>query len=501
MSREGSSAPLLALAVDRSDRRPLQRQIYDQVREAVLARRLPPGRRLPSTRALAGELACARNTVTGAFEQLLAEGYLEGRVGSGTYVSSVLPDHLLAAARPATSGPQAEPSSPPVLSRRGAALAALRRPVRRAGLAFVHGVPDLSEFPFDVWGRLLGRVWRRPTRALLAHGEPAGFGPLRTAIARYLGAARALDCQADQVLITSGAQQALDLAVRVLLDPGEAVWMEDPGYPGLLGPVLAAGLRAVPVPVDAQGLSVQAGRGLAPEARLAVATPSHQHPLGITMSLGRRLELLDWARESSSWVLEDDYDSEYRYAGRPLASLQGLDAARPDGGCVLYVGSFSKVLFPSLRLGYLVVPRPLVAAFAAARGALDDHPSAIAQPALAAFIEDGHFAAHVRRMRTRYQARQTCLLNAADRHLNGLLEFQPDESGMHLVARLAPPLARRLDDRQATTRAAAAGITVSPLSSYFQGPATRQGLLIGYAAVPEAEIEAGVKALAGALRS
>jgi GntR family transcriptional regulator/MocR family aminotransferase len=219
------------------------------------------------------------------------------------------------------------------------------------------------------------------------------------------------------------------------------------------------------------------------------------------MSLGRRLELLDWARETGSWVLEDDYDSEYRYAGRPLASLQGLDAARPDGGRVLYVGSFSKVLFPSLRLGYLVVPRPLTAAFAAARGALDDHPAATAQPALAAFIEDGHFAAHVRRMRTRYHRRQQCLLNAAERHLDGLLELQPDESGMHLVARLSPALARRLDDRQAAARAAAAGITVSPLSTYYQGPATRQGLLIGYAAVPEAEIETGVKSLAGALCS
>jgi len=497
-------APLLALALDRAAGAPLHRQLYAGVRDAVLAGRLAPGTRLPSTRTLAEELDCSRNTVVTAFEQLLSEGYLEGRHGSGTYVSSVLPDALLGvAARHRDSA--VKQAGGRGLSARGRAIAGLERPRRRSGQAFLTGVPDVGEFPFDVWGRLLGRIWRRPPPELLYYRSAAGHLPLRHAIAETLRATRALVCTADQVLVTTGGQQAIDLVARLLLDPGDAVWLEEPGYLGLRGALVAAGAQLCPVPVDGEGLSVAAGRKIAPKARLVAVTPSHHYPLGTVMSLARRLALLDWARANDAWILEDDYDSEYRYAGRPLASLQGLDAGRGnDGGRVLYVGTFSKVLFPALRLGYLVVPPSLVEPLGRARESLDDRPSAVAQPALAQFIDDGHLAAHVRRMRRRYAARQAALLEAARRHLDGLLSLAPDEAGLHLVARLGPRLAGRMSDRAAAARAAAAGIAVTPLSDFYMDGAlaadpANQGLMLGYAAVPENEIEPAVKRLAAAL--
>jgi len=532
MPRRASSAPLLGLARDSlaggvAGGVALHRQLYGQVRELVLSGRLAPGARLPSSRGLARDLGCARNTVIAAYDQLLSEGYLEGRHGSGTYVSRVLPEERLTARRPrpAAPAPKGAPQGAPQgasgpaagpgrLSARGRALAELGPDRPRGGApprAFTPGIPELGAFPFELWGRLLARAWRRPPEALARHGDPAGHRPLREAIARYLCAVRALRCDWTQVIVTSGAQQGLDLAARLLLDPGEAAWIEDPGYLGLRGPLLAAQAQVVPLPVDRDGISVTEGRRRAPTARLAVVTPSHQYPLGVTMSLARRLELLDWAREAGAWILEDDYDSEFRYAGRPLAALQGLDADRAGddgarGGRVIYLGTFSKILFPSLRLGYLVVPPELADPLARARAALDDHPSAVAQPALAAFFEAGHFAAQVRRMRLLYGARRACLLAAAARHLDGLLELAPDAAGLHLVAALAPALEARMDDREAAARAAAAGLATPALSSYYLDPdpgaATppEQGLLLGYAAVSEPEIEAGIEALARALR-
>jgi GntR family transcriptional regulator/MocR family aminotransferase len=498
MSRRVSTAPLLGLGLERASPEPLHRQIYGQIRDAILSGRLAPRGHLPSTRALAAELGVSRNTVALAFEQLLSEGYVEGRVGSGTYVSGVLPDALLSArgvrARGAGGAAPAGPG-PRRLSRRGETLAALLPPRGTAFPTFALGLPDLDAFPAETWGRILGRFWRRPPRDLFTARDPRGYPPLREAVAAYLRAVRALDCEAGQVMVTAGAQAGLDLAARVLLDRGDRVWVEEPGYRGLRAALVAAGAEPVAVPVDAEGISVETGRRLAPDARLAAVSPSHQFPLGVTMSLARRLALLDWARAADAWVLEDDYDSEYRYAGRPLAALQGLD----QGGRVIYVGSFSKVMFPTLRLGYLVLPPDLVDAFARARAAVDDSASIVAQPALAAFIADGHFSAHVRRTRARYAARQAALVEAAGRRLGGLLRLAPSEAGMHLVAAIEAAVPG--DDRAVARAAAARRVTVTPLSDYYAAAPDRRGLLLGYTGADEAAIAAGVERLAAALRA
>lgn len=503
--RRADRAPLLALdldgALDPATAAPLHRQLYDALRRAILSGRLAAGARLPSSRALAVELGLSRNTVLAALEQLASEGYVEGRTGSGTYVARALPD-APPDGRPDASIAAAERAIAPAAgapSARGRSLAARTSAPQSRGAAgpapFAVGLPELDAFPFELWARLLARRWRHPPAGLALGGDPAGFPPLRAAIADHLRRVRAVDCTADQVIVVSGIRQAVDLTVRLLLDPGDAVWVEEPGYPGIRAVLSAADLRLVPVPVDAEGLDVAAGARGAARARLACVAPSHQYPLGVVMSLKRRLDLLGWARDAGAWVIEDDYDSEFRYAGRPLAAMQSLD---PEGR-VIYVGSFSKILFPSLRLGYLVVPPALVGDFVAARATLDGHAPMTAQPVLADFIAEGHFAAHLRRMRRLYAARQQALLDAAKRHLGGLFELAPDQAGMHLIAAPMPDLARRMDDRSAAAKAAAAGLATAALSSFYMGPARRQGLLLGYAAVSVERMDLAVRRLAAAL--
>ncbi|MET4806852.1 PLP-dependent aminotransferase family protein [Limibacillus sp. MBR-115] len=502
MAKRVNAAPILQFDLGRYDG-PVYQRLYLALREAVLEGRLPPGSRLPSSRALAEELACSRNTVVTAFDQLHAEGYLDRQVGAGSFVSKILPEELLVA-RPQPSNNARKAVAPRSLSPRGAVLAA-SRPLAAVAQArhraFLPGLADPEHFPFDLWSKLLTRTWRRPPPSLFMHGHPAGLPALREALAAHLIRARNLDCTAEQIIITTGAQQALALAAQLLLSPGDEVWIEDPGYPGLRGPLTAAAAVGRPVAVDAEGLSVAAGRLRAPKARMAVVSPSHHYPLSVVMSLSRRLELLDWARQNTAWIIEDDYDSEYRYAGRPLAALQSLDSPQRGGaGRVLYIGSFSKTLFPSLRLGYLVVPADLAERFVAARHALDDHSSAITQPALAAFIGEGHFATHLRRMRKLYGERQAALLRIAGERLADLLEIKPDEAGLHLVAGLGAALTGRMNDQQAVAAAARAGISVDALSRYYLEAPARQGLLMGYAAVPEETMAGACDRLAKSLR-
>jgi len=434
MVKRAQKSPLIALALDRTLDTPLQTQVFDQIRDAILQGRLAPGARLPSSRLLAAEMGVSRNTILAAYDRLYGEGYVEGRTGSGTRVSGVLLEDLLTARN--SSGQGAERPEPAGktsgLNHRLGDLGSRRTalPAR----AFRPGVPDLDNFPFTHWSRLGAKFWRRPPADLLVSGDLAGYRPLRDAIAAYLGAVRGVHCSGDQVMVTSGAQQGLDLIARVLIDPGDRVWVEDPGYAGLRGAFLAAGAELVDVSVDNEGLSIDRGEALAPDAVLAAVTPSHQYPTGVTMSLARRLELLNWAAEAGAWILEDDYDSEFRYGGKPLSALQGLDG----GSRVIYAGTFSKVLFPALRLGYLVLPQALVDPFLKVRAALDDQPSITMQPVLAQFIEDGQFAAHIRRMRALYEERQETLIRVIHTEADGVLDAAASEAGMHLVASMGP---------------------------------------------------------------
>ena len=486
---------MISLSVDRNGADSLHRQIYDQIRDLILGGRIAPATRLPSSRLLAGDLGVSRNTVLNAYEMLLHEGYTEGRVGDGTRVSQVLPEDLLTAKRRGPRPPRVAAGPAGKLSRLREVWETGERRTESPQRAFRPGLPEIELFPWDVWGRLSGRFWRRPPAELLTGGDLAGYRPLRDAVAAYLSAVRGLDCHGGQVMITAGAQQGLDMIARLIIDPGDAVWLEQPGYGGLRAAFMAAGARAIAVPVDDAGLDVAAGRRAAPEAVCAAVTPSHQYPLGVTMSLARRLELLEWAASAGAWIVEDDYDSEYRYGGRPLSALQGLDG----GGRVIYVGTFSKVLFPALRLGYVVAPEALVEAFLKLRATIDDHPALAMQPVLAAFFEAGHFAAHVRRMRGLYAERQAALLAALERHAAGLLTAAPDDAGMHLVVRLGPAFAG--DDREAAARAAAAGLRAPALSGYYaDGVSDQQGLVLGYAGLTATEIDCGVATLAATLK-
>ncbi|MBZ5625463.1 MAG: PLP-dependent aminotransferase family protein [Acidobacteriia bacterium] len=485
--------PFISLELDRRSTVPLHRQLYEELRSAVLAGRLSPGARLPSTRSLSTDLRISRNTAAGAFDQLLAEGYLEGKVGSGTYVARSLPEDLLYITD-APSGDSRHSVPPATLSRRGAVLASTPVSLSRdaaTARAFRPGVPALDAFPRERWARMASRILRHSRAEWLSYGHAAGHRPLRQAIAEYLRAARGVTCSAGQVVVTAGSQQALDLAVRVLLDPGDTAWMEDPGYLGARGALLAAGVRPVPVKVDSEGLSVADGETRAPRARMAYVTPSHQYPLGVTMSLSRRMALLDWARRRQAWIVEDDYDSEFRYSGRPLAALQGLDTANR----VIYTGTFSKVLFPALRLGYLVAPEAVVDAFISARALADRHSPALEQALVAEFLSEGHFARHVRRMRALYAERQDALVSAARRELAGLLEVPPAEAGMHLVGWLP----KSATDCEVSRRAAAAGVSAPAVSLYALRPPARPGLLLGYAAVNGRQIREGVRKLASTM--
>lgn len=473
------AAHLDAISIDPDLPEPLYRQLYFAVRDAILTGRLRPGQRLPATRSFASDLGLSRNTVVSAFDQLLAEGYTEGRTGAGTYVSATLPEELLNARGMATK-PRRTATERRGPSKRGAFLSSISGRGSTRPRAFSPGIPELAEFPFEDWARLLGRKWRRPPRSFLVGNDPLGYPPLREAIAAHLGAARAVQCHPDQIIIVSGAQQAIDLTARVLIDPGDSVWMEEPGFQGMRGALLAAGAELAPVPVDAEGMSVAEGREIAPDARLACVSPSHQYPLGVTMSLARRLELLEWAQQANAFILEDDYDSEYRYRGRPLAALQGLD----EEGRVIYIGTMSKVMFPGLRIGYMVVPDDLVDAFRSIRVLVDSHPSAVAQAALAEFIEDGFLSAHIRRMRALYSERQAVLIEAVRQELDGFLSIGPEDAGMHLLAELP----KDVDDAALSRTARTADVEVPPLSVFYDGPAKRRGFLLGYAGFGDREI-------------
>jgi GntR family transcriptional regulator / MocR family aminotransferase len=478
------------LAIDRGGSRPLYRQIYEAYRDAILGGRLGAGERLPSTRGLARELGVSRFPVLTAFDQLLAEGYCESRAGAGTFVAADLAGELLGASRQAARRP-AVPTGPRRVS--GGPAARLRRApfARRGSAAFSVGAVATEAFPFRVWGRLLSRQARRLAPGQVHYGETLGVPRFQRAIAAYLRTARGVRCEDDQVMVVSGSQQALDLAARALLDPDSAVWLEDPGYWGARDTAELAGARCVPVPVDAEGLDVAAGMARCPDARVAFVTPSHQFPLGVTMSAARRLLLLDWASHHGAWIVEDDYNGEYRYESQPITALQALDREAR----VIYVGTLSKVLSPSLRVGYVVLPEDLVDRFAALRAALDIAPPTYLQEALADFFTEGHFAGHLRRMRRLYSRRRGALIDALRGELGADVEILGEGAGLHLVLTLP----EGADDLEISDLAAGAGLHVLALSSCSLGATRRRGLVLGYGGVPVDSAPEAVRRLAAIL--
>jgi GntR family transcriptional regulator/MocR family aminotransferase len=378
----------------------------------------------------------------------------------------------------------------PALSKRGRQIESLGGCIDpREVRAFSAGMPDLDSFPLEMWQRLMTRRLRADGTLLMGYGDQQGLPALREAIASYLSLSRGIDCDADQVIVLTSSQQALVLIASAMLDPGDKVWMEEPGYRGAQTAFAAAGASLVPVAVDGEGMRVEDGLRSAPHARLAYVTPSHQYPLGTTLSLPRRLQLVDWARQQNSWIVEDDYDSEFHYDGRPIAAIHGLDPRRR----VLYTGTFSKVMFPGIRLAYLVVPRPLVAPFVAARSQFDGHTAPLMQAVLADFMQDGHFMAHVRRMRELYRARRDIFMEEADKHLRHRLSPQPTAGGLQTACFLAD---QRLSDRKLAAQAAAIGIDLPLLSRLYLGEEKRSGFVMGFSALTPAAIRNGIKQLA-----
>jgi len=486
MPKEAATLPL-SLAGPRADR-DLYRWLYEELRAAILAGRLRPGSRLPATRDLAQTYRISRPTAVTAFEQLKSEGYVEGRAGSGTYVSQVLPDQLLQVGRMRQEKqlPHRQVALSSYARRLQPFLAPTStRPIR----AFRANLAALDLFPTTLWAQVAARRLRRVSLEAVRAGRHGR--PLREAVAEYLNTSRGVKCSAEQVLIVSGAQEALDRTARVLLNPDEPVWMEEPGYPGAAVVFHAVGAKICPVPVDDEGVDMERGIRRWRRARLVYVTPAHQFPLGVTMSLRRRLALLEWARRSGTLIFEDDYDSEYRYSGRPIPALQGLDRS----GVVIFAGSFSAVLFPALRLGYLVVPTEMVEVFAAAESVSTHHPPLLEQAVLCDFITEGHFARHVRRMREVYAERLSVLLEGARERLSGLLEISNVEAGLQTVGWLKG----RVIAERAAKAAAEQDVEVVPLSRYASGHARKDGLILGFAAVDPKEIRRGVAALAAVL--
>ncbi len=487
-------ASFISLGIIRLDREgplSLRRQIYETLRESILSGRLKPGTRLPSTRALAQELDIARNTVSNAYEQLLAEGYLESKTGSGTRVTSTLPEDILNVRIENIPSPKPDANTnignePLHLSERGLATCQIPYPWEKTQLyTFSPVIPAIDEFPFKLWERLLVSSWRQLDGHQLVYPSSLGYRPLREAIANYLHIARGVHCEPEQVIITNGAQQAHSTAANLLLNPGEAVWLENPSYAGIKAALRGALADIIPISVDDQGLVVEEGLTKAPHARLVFISPSHQYPLGVTMSLTRRLKLLEWANNEKAWIIEDDYDSEYRYAGDPLEALQGLDR----GGRVIYVGTFSKVLFPALRIGYMIVPPDLIEPVHAARAHADRGATLLEQVVLTQFINEGHLARHIRRMRKLYSERQKVFIEMAEKYLTGLIEVQQNDTGLHLVGWLP----EGVDDRQVSQKLHEHGFDVPPYSLYKMTPASRSGLVIGYGAMPIDDMITGIK--------
>jgi GntR family transcriptional regulator/MocR family aminotransferase len=491
MVKRSGGELLFAITVDRASGKSITAQIYSGVKQLIVSGDLAVGKRLPSSRTLAGELGISRTTIIGVFDRLTSEGLIVSRTGAGSFVSGsadaqrprarlTVENERLATTKLADLIAEA---SPRFFQR-------LSHPQKPS--AFITGLPAFDAFPLAVWSRLSAKHWREPRDLIMGYSDPNGLPALRQAIAGHLRASRRIICDAEQIFIVNGAQQAFDLIGRVLLNRGDPVWFENPGAIGARNSFIACGARMVSVPVDGEGLSVEAGLRLAPHFRMVFVTPSNQHPTGVEMSLARRADLLRAANENDAWIVEDDYDGEFRYDGRPLPTLKSADNAER----VIYVGTFSKSMFPSLRLGFYLAPKPLVQTFQRISGAfLQGVPSSI-QAVLSAFIEEGHFATHVRRMRDIYRERHAAFHEAAERLLGGLLEVAPSAAGFHLVGKFVLPRHQEDDVQKEASRA---GIIVSTLGRFCIDAIADKGLVLGVSAIDPRSIHRGVEVLARVL--
>ena len=475
----GSRLPLDMLALDRAAETPLCRQLYQSLRSQILEGRLPPRARLPATRELARDLEVSRNTVLAAYDALLAEGYLDSRTGSGTSVAE-LP------AQPALRKQGREKRALPRLSSRGLLMATQRVDQTIPDhVAFHPGYPEIATFPFGVWARLLAANMRDVREDVFGYHLVSGHPRLRRALAEYLAASRGVKCDPEQVVVVTGAQAALDLLGRTLMDSGDHFWIEEPGYLGARSAFLGAGGLAVPLPVGANGWQIE--DGCRPPPRLVFVTPSCQWPLGLLMPMETRLRLLQIAEAHDAWIIEDDYDSEYRFRGYPIPCMQGLD----ESGRVIYVGTLSKTMFPALRVAYLVVPPKLVQGFTTALSITGQYPSMLLQIALADFIGQGFFTMHLRRMRRLYAVRQRRFIAMCRDRLGRWLTVSEADTGMQVVGRFKQPF----DDGEVLAVARRHGVDFSRMSQHYHDSPPRHGMFLGYAGVNERQMHRGIERL------
>ena len=472
--------------LDLGSKTPLYRQIAVWFQRAIVGGQLRPGQRVPSTRALAGELRISRIPVLSAYELLMAEGYLQPFIGAGTCVSESIPSGVF--------GPARQPA--PSATREGVEVSGKRRISRRAAampgpaqewLENGRGCVDLTQFPARQWVRLVNRHARTLSRDVMGYNDPMGYRPFREAVTEYLGAFRGVKCDPSQVLVTTGSQQGVQVAALALLDPRDPILMEEPSYPGAQQALKAAGARLIPIPVDGEGMNLAAAMERAGRARVALVTPSHQFPTGVTMSAARRLELLAWAGRCGDWILEDDYDSEFRFDGNPIGSLQGMDSESR----VIYIGTLSKALAPGLRLGFMVIPRDLVRSFMMIRSASDTFSSLLYQLVMTDFIREGHFAHHLKRMRGLYAENRALLRASLQAAFGDTLEIIGEEAGMQLVALLPPGIS----DAEVVAQARQNGIAARPLSPCYASTPKRNGLVLNYANLREQQIRETVAGL------
>lgn len=483
MSRKAKVTTIPAIGELNRNAGKLSVQLALAMKNAIHKGELKAGDLLPSTRSLSDALNLARGTVLEAFEQLVAEGFLESKRGSGTRVIFAPDDHIAPHAAAKTVG-----DIP--LNESARAFAHVAERIKTLSpVPFTVSVPIGDTAPDDIWRKLGNRIRARGPGAPSGYGCPRGAKELRVAICEYVRKSRSVHCTPEQIIITSGTQQGLYLATQILLDKGDTAWVEDPGYPGITDIFETAftDRKMVRVPVDAEGIDVEAGKIIAPHAKAVFVTPSHQYPLGMPLSMSRRAALLEWAKTHRAWIIEDDYDSEMRYAGHPFPSLQGLG---PDN--VIYLGTFSKILFPSLRLGFVIAPEPLINAFCGARILMDRHPPSADQYVLASFMAQGHLDKHLRKMRGVYAEKRRVLMEAVNRWIApNLATLLPCDQGMHMILWIN----QGIDDSEVVRKGVQAGIALRAVSHMYSAGNEKSGVLLGLGGYTDSQIYAAVRKL------